>query len=121
MNRVILKGRFTADPEIRTSADGQTTVGRFSLAVNRRGEGADFIRCLAFNKTAEFIEKYFSKGSETCLEGRIQTGSYKNKDGLTIYTTEVVVDNIEFCGSKSKDEPKDDEFTDIPLEELPWE
>ena len=133
MNKVILLGRLTKDPEVR---QGQTmTVTKFSLAVDRRikAEGqpsADFISCVAFGKTAEFIEKYFKKGSKMALEGRIQTGSYTNKDGQKVYTTDVVVDNVEFAESKAaagtkEDKPvTDDEgFMDIPdnIPELPFD
>lgn len=106
MNRVVLMGRLTRDVEIRTAND--SSVGRFTVAVNRRfknAEGnyeADFISCVAFGKTAEFIGKFFNKGSMICLDGRIQTGSYTNKDGATVYTTEVIVDNAEFCGGKGE-------------------
>ena len=133
MNRTILIGRLTKDPEAR---QGQTmTVTKFSIAVDRRikAEGqpsADFISCVAFGKTAEFIEKYFKKGSKMALEGRIQTGSYTNKDGQKVYTTDVVVDNVEFAESKAaagtkEDKPvTDDEgFMDIPdnIPELPFD
>lgn len=104
MNKSILMGRLTRDPEVRTSGD--TTVARFSLAVDRRfkrdGEQtADFINCVAFGKTGEFIEKYGRKGTKFVVEGRIQTGSYTNKDGQTVYTTDVVVEQVEFAESKA--------------------
>jgi len=97
MNKTILMGRLTRDPEIRTAAgESGTVIARFTLAVNRRfrrdGEAsADFINCVAFGKTAEFIEKYINKGRQICVSGRIQTGSYTNRDGQKIYTTEVDV------------------------------
>lgn len=107
MNKVILVGRFTRDPEIRYSTGESATVtARFSLAVNRRfknAEGnydADFINCVAFGKTAEFIEKYFKKGMAIGVTGRIQTGSYTNKDGQKVYATDVVVEETEFVESK---------------------
>lgn len=106
MNKVILMGRLTRDPEIRVSAgESGTTIARFTLAVNRRfrrdGEAsADFINCVSFGKTAEFIEKYISKGRQVCISGRIQTGSYTNKDGQRIYTTEVVVEEVDFADSR---------------------
>ena len=107
MNKVILVGRFTRDPEIRYSTgESATATSRFSLAVNRRfknAEGnydADFINCVAFGKTAEFIEKYFNKGMAIGITGRIQTGSYTNKDGQKVYTTDVVVEETEFVESK---------------------
>lgn len=104
MNKVILVGRLTKDVEIRTS--GENVFSRFSVAANRPfknkdGEyDADFPNCVAFGKTAEFIEKYFRKGDMIGLTGRIQTGSYTNKDGVTVYTTEVAVETAEFVSSK---------------------
>lgn len=122
MNRVILAGRLTRDVDLRQSENGFTSA-RFTVAVDRRtrkdGESnADFITCVAFSKTAEFVEKYFSKGSRIILEGRIQTGSYKNQNGDTVYTTDVVADNIEFGGDKaaSKDTTQDEPAP----EALPW-
>lgn len=106
MNKVVLLGRLTRDPEIRTAAgESGTTIARFTLAVNRRfhrdGEAAaDFINCVSFGKTAEFIEKYVSKGRQICVSGRIQTGSYTNRDGQRIYTTEVVVEEVDFADSR---------------------
>lgn len=106
MNKVILMGRLTADPELnKTQSD--LSVTRFSIAVNRRyiKEGqqqADFIKCIAWRHTAEFISKYFHKGNMIAVVGSIQTSSYE-KDGRKIYTTEVLVDETYFCGSKSAD------------------
>jgi single-strand DNA-binding protein len=109
MNKVVIIGRFTRDPEIKyTTGENATATARFSLAVNRRfknKEGnydADFINCVAFGKTAEFIEKYFTKGMAIGITGRIQTGSYTNKEGQKIYTTDVVVEETEFVESKNK-------------------
>ena len=109
MNKVIIMGRFTRDPEIKyTTGENATATARFSLAVNRRfknKEGnydADFINCVAFGKTAEFIEKYFTKGMAIGITGRIQTGSYTNKEGQKVYTTDVVVEETEFVESKNK-------------------
>ena len=109
MNKVIIIGRFTRDPEIKYSTgENATATARFSLAVNRRfknKEGnydADFINCVAFSKTAEFIEKYFTKGMAIGITGRIQTGSYTNKEGQKVYTTDVVVEETEFVESKNK-------------------
>ena len=105
MNKVILTGRFTRDPEIKCTNDG-TSIARFSIAVNRRfakegsDQKADFLNCIAFGKSAEFIEKYFSKGMKADLSGRIQTGSYTNRDGQKVYTTDIVVEEIEFGESK---------------------
>lgn len=105
MNTVQLVGRFTRDPEVKYTDSG-TSVARFTLACDRRfkreGEDqADFISCVAFGKTAEFIEKYFIKGQRMGLAGRIQTGSYTNKDGVKVYTTDVIAENVEFVESKS--------------------
>lgn len=108
MNKVQIVGRLTRDPEVRYSTgEKATATARFSVAVNRRfknAEGnydADFINCIAFGKSAEFIEKYFKKGMAIGLTGRIQTGSYTNKDGQKVYTTDVVVEETEFVESKS--------------------
>ena len=107
MNKCVLMGRLTRDPEVRyTQGDNASAVARFSLAVDRRfkkdGEQtADFINCVAFGKTGEFIEKYGHKGTKFVVEGRIQTGSYTNKDGQKVYTTDVVVEQVEFAESKA--------------------
>ena len=111
MNKVILMGRLTRDPEVRYSqGEGQSTaIARYTLAVDRRfakrndpeAQTADFINCVAFGKSGEFAEKYFHKGTKLVIEGRIQTGSYVNKDGVKVYTTEVVVENQEFAESKN--------------------
>lgn len=107
MNSVQLVGRFTKDPELRYGADNKIAVARFNLAVDRRfknekdNQNADFISCIAFNKTAEFVNKYFAKGQRIGLTGRIQTGSYKNKDNQTVYTTDVIAEQVEFVESKS--------------------
>ena len=108
MNKVIEIGRLTKDPEIRYSQGANTTcIARYTLAVDRKfkQEGqpnADFINCIAFGKLGEFAEKYLHKGTKIAVVGRIQTGSYKNKDGNTVYTTDVVVEEQEFCESKSQ-------------------
>ena len=102
-------GRLTRDPEVRYSTgEKATATARFSIAINRRfknaegGYDADFINCVAFGKTGEFVEKYFQKGSMIALTGRIQTGSYTNKEGVKVYTTDVVVEEVEFAGGKSE-------------------
>ena len=110
MNKVILMGRLTRDPEVRVSAgETSTTVARYSLAVDRRykrdgDQTADFINCVSFGKTAEFAEKYFHKGIKIAVVGRIQTGSYTNKEGQKVYTTDVVIEEQEFAESKSASE-----------------
>ena len=110
MNKVILMGRLTRDPEVRYSSQGEQNlaIARYTLAVDRRGrrdgnneQTADFITCVAFGRQGEFAEKYLHQGTKIVVEGRIQTGSYTNKDGQKVYTTEVVVENSEFAESKS--------------------
>lgn len=143
MNKVELVGRLTRDPEVRyTQGENASAIARFSVAVNRRfknNEGnydADFINCVAFGKSAEFIEKYFKKGMAIGISGRIQTGSYTNKDGVKVYTTDVVVEEAEFVESKNSggastssnastnnNTPSADGFMNIPDgidEELPF-
>ena len=106
MNKVILMGRLTRDPEVRYSAgDNSLAIARYTLAVDRRfrrdGEAsADFISCVSFGRVAEFAEKYFRQGLKVVVSGRIQTGSYTNRDGQKVYTTEVVVEEQEFAESK---------------------
>lgn len=111
MNKVILKGRLTADPELRQTQSGISSC-RFTLAVDRKfadkstGERqADFVSCTAWRSTAEFVSRYFTKGSMILVEGALRTGSYtdKNHSDVTHYTTDVFVDNVEFCESKKKD------------------
>lgn len=110
MNKVILMGRLTRDPEVRyTQGENATAVARYTLAVDRRmsrnnqngDQTADFIQCVAFGRSGEFAEKYFHKGTKIVVTGRIQTGSYTNKDGQRVYTTDVVVEDQEFAESKS--------------------
>ena len=108
MNKVILMGRLTRDPDVRySSGDNQTAVARYTLAVDRRfnrnnsDQTADFINCVAFGRSGEFAEKYFRKGMKIAITGRIQTGSYTNKDGQKVYTTDVVVEEQEFAESKN--------------------
>lgn len=131
MNKSILKGRLTADPEVRYGGQNNTAIAKFSIAVNRRGKdaGSDFIRCVAFGSLAEFADKYLEKGKEILVVGHIQTGSYSDKDGKKVYTTDVVLDEIEFCGSKGDQpsgntEKKSDGFNfinmDVEMEELPF-
>ena len=113
MNKVILMGRLTRDPDVRYSAgDNSTAVARYTLAVDRRfsrredngnGQNADFIGCVAFGKSAEFAEKYLHQGTKIVITGRIQTGSYVNRDGQKVYTTDVVVEDQEFAESKAAD------------------
>lgn len=107
MNKTVLMGRLTADPQVRYSqGDNATAVARYTLAVDRQfkrdgDQSADFINCIAFGKRGEFAEKYLRKGTKIAVVGRIQTGSYTNKDGNKVYTTDVVVDEHEFVESKA--------------------
>lgn len=127
MNKVIIIGRLVKDPDIRYSQGANTTcVARYTLAVDRKfkQEGqptADFINCIAFGKLGEFAEKYLHKGTKIAVTGRIQTCSYTNKDGQKVYTTDVVVEEQEFCESKSQSNSQpqptpsnDDGFMSIP-------
>lgn len=101
MNQVIFMGRLTKDPETRQT--GETTITKYTLAVSRRkGDEADFIPVVAFNKSAEFAERYFKKGMRICISGHVQTGSYE-KDWVKVFTWNVVADNQEFCESKKDD------------------
>lgn len=147
MNNVTLMGRLTADPNTRyTGGENPTCIAHLTLAVDRRkktegGQNADFIRCVAFGKTGEFVEKYARKGVKFAIQGRIQTGSYQDKDGKTVYTTEVVIEQVEFAESKGSGSgsaaapaqeaapatqetaPADDGFMNVPDdidEELPF-
>lgn len=137
MNKVVLVGRLTRDPEVRYSqGDSATAVARYTVAVDRRfkrdGEPtADFIPCVVFGRSAEFAEKYFRQGMRISVSGRIQTGSYTNKDGVRVYTTEVVVEEQEFAESKAEAEGRPfhesttdaDGFMNVPDgldEELPF-
>ena len=148
MNKVILMGRLTRDPEVRyTAGDNGTAVATYTLAVDRRGaksgdnggQTADFIRCVAFGKAAEFTEKYLKTGVKMLVSGRIQTGSYTNRDGQKVYTTDVVIEEQEFAESKKSAEggstntstsrnqqynaKRNDDFMNIPDtadDETPW-
>lgn len=126
MNKVILVGRLTRDPEVRYSqGEKQTAVGRYTLAVERRykrdGEqGADFIPCVTFGKSAEFAERYFHKGLRVSVSGRIQTGSYTNKEGNKVYTTDVFVEEQEFAESKSERQGAGENASAGADEEPPW-
>lgn len=130
--------RLTKNPDVRQSQSGHT-IARFTIAVNKEykvAEGqptADFLNCIAFDKTAEFVQKYLTKGSKVNVEARVQTGSYQNKEGNTVYTTDFAVDKVEFCNDKNDNNnskpapkeatPKQDNFMNIPesiSEELPF-
>lgn len=106
MNKVILMGRLTRDPEVRyTQGEQAMAIARYTLAVDRRGKNqensADFIQCVAFGKAGEFAERYLHKGTKIVMTGRIQTGSYTNKEGQRVYTTDVVAEDQEFAESKN--------------------
>lgn len=124
MNKVIITGRPTADPDIRRTQEG-LAIARWTMAVDRYREGADFISCNAFGQQAEFVEKYVRKGQKYLVEGRVQTGSYE-KEGRKIYTTDVVTERLEFLekkGSQPQAEEPKEEFMNIPDgldEELPF-
>ena len=117
MNKVILMGRLTRDPEVRYSqGENAMAIARYTLAVDRRfnrnndEQTADLIRCVAFGISGEFAEKYFHKGTKIAVTGRIQTGSYTNKDGVKVYTTDVVVEDQEFAESKSASQQAGNEY-----------
>lgn len=136
MNKAILMGRLTKDPDVRyTQGDNTMAVARYTLAVDRRQrkdagqQTADFISCVAFGKSAEFAEKYLHKGTKVAITGRIQTGSYTNRDGQKIYTTDVVIEDQEFAESKNSNtqaeaaKPVGNDFMSIPdgiNEDLPF-
>lgn len=143
MNKVILMGRLTRDPQVRyTQGQDPMAIARFTLAVGKRGrkqegqQDADFPSCVAFGKSAEFVEKYVHQGTKIVLTERIQTGSYTNKDNIKVYTTEVIAEDIEFAESKAAaegsggagghqkaDQTENDGFMNIPEgidEELPF-
>lgn len=142
MNKAVIVGRLTRDPEVRYAQDNSVAVARYTLAVDRRfkkeGEAsADFIPCVVFGKSAEFAEKYFKQGMRVAISGRIQTGSYTNNEGKKVYTTDVIVEEQEFAESKASinsesqenkvaqfppKQTSSDGFINIPegLEELPF-
>ena len=118
MNKWIGMGRLTKDPEVRQAGD--KTVAKYTLAVDRRfaqgDDKTDFINCVAFGKAAEFAEKYFKKGLKVLVSGRIQTGSYTNKDGQKVYTTDIIIEDQEFAESKSSSNssaPQTEDFMDM--------
>ena len=127
LNKVILIGRLTRDPDIRyTQSNEPMCIARYTIAVDRRGKvaegqpSADFISCVAFGRSGEFAEKYLHQGTKVVVSGRIQTGSYTNKEGQKVYTTDVIVEEAEFAESKKTEgkteepKPADEGFMDIP-------
>lgn len=129
MNKVILMGRLTKDPQV--NYNGELAIARYTIAVDRKftrdvENGTDFIKCVAFGRRGEFAEKYFYKGLKIIIDGRIQTGSYEDRNGNTVYTTDIVIENQEFVESKQerttpqaepipqpKEESKGDAFMDV--------
>ena len=122
MNLVVLKGRFTRDPEIRFTQTNNTKVAAFNIAVNRKfknAEGnydADFFNCTAFGASADFIEKYFKKGQEALVQGRIQNRSWDDENGQKHYATDIIVEAIEFCGSKAQTEAEPENVNQAELD-----
>ena len=131
MNRVVLCGRLVRDPQISYTSGSTESycIARYTLAVQRIGktDETDFVNCVTFRKTAEFVEKYLRKGMKVCIAGKIRTGSYTHKDGYKVYTTDIVVEEHEFCESKNSNEnaqssTSSDGFIPIPkeVEDLPF-
>ena len=128
MNKVVLVGRLTKDPELRYAAGSGIPTSRFTVAVNRQGkkDEADFINCVAFNKPAELIAQYFVKGRQIAIAGHIQTGSYLKDDGTKVYTTDVIVETFDFIDSNSSNRNNtsnssmDDDFTPVEDGDMPF-
>ena len=128
MNKVVLVGRLTKDPELRYAAGSGIPTSRFTVAVNRQGkkDEADFINCVAFNKPAELIAQYFLKGRQIAIAGHIQTGSYLKDDGTKVYTTDVIVETFDFIDSNSSNRNNtsnssmDDDFTPVEDGDMPF-
>ena len=128
MNKVVLVGRLTKDPELRYAAGSGIPTSKFTVAVNRQGkkDEADFINCVAFNKSAELIAQYFVKGRQIAIAGHIQTGSYLKDDGTKVYTTDVVVETFDFIDSNSSNRNNtsnssmDDDFTPVDDGDMPF-
>lgn len=124
MNNVILIGRLVKDPEL-SYTQSQTAMCKFTIAVDRQSKEektADFIRIVVWGKQAENCDRYLYKGKQVAVNGRIQTGSYKDKDGKTVYTTDVIANNVEFLGSKTEAEPKQEApYEPLDLSDMPYE
>ena len=128
MNKVVLVGRLTKDPELRYAAGSGIPTSKFTVAVNRQGkkDEADFINCVAFNKPAELIAQYFVKGRQIAISGSIRTGSYLKDDGAKVYTTDVVVETFDFIDSNSSNRNNtsnssmDDDFTPVDDGDMPF-
>lgn len=127
MNRLTIIGRLTRDPEIRMTQDGQTTIARFGIAVDRRGKDqkADFFNVTAFNKTAQFVEKYLKKGTKIAIGGHLQMDEYTNKDGQKVTNVIIIADEVEFCESKKSvtdsNQPVTDDNGFMPIDKLDQE
>ena len=122
MNNVSLVGRLTKDPELKTTQSG-LSVCRFTVAVDRpySKDQTDFINCITWRKTAEFITSYFSKGQKIALTGSIQTGSYTDKDGKTVYTTDINANNVEFCESKKQSDSSGNNHNNVETDDMPFD
>lgn len=133
MNKVLMMGRLTKDPEVRyTNGENVTAIARFSIAVDRRlrrnndGPDADFFNCTAFGKQGEFVEKYLKKGTKIVLSGRIQNDSYTNRDGQKVTTVQIITEEIEFAESKKNEQPTEqqkaewEQIDNLDSEELPF-
>jgi len=127
MNKVFIIGRMTKNAQLAYTANTQKAVAKFTLAVDRINEGADFINCVSFGKQAENIEKFVKKGNKLAIVGRIQTGSYEKEDGTKVYTTDIIVENAEFIEPKkeAKEAPEaetpETEAPEPQFEELPFD
>lgn len=127
MNRLEIIGRLTRDPEVRVTQDGQTTIARFGIAVGRRGKDqkADFFNVTAFNKTAQFAEKYLKKGTKIAIGGHLQMDEYTNKDGQKVTNVIIIADEVEFCESKKSvtdsNQPVTDDNGFMPIDKLDQE
>jgi len=127
MNRLTIIGRLTRDPEIRMTQDGQTSIARFGIAVDRRGKDqkADFFNVTAFNKTAQFAEKYLKKGTKIAIAGHLQMDEYTNKDGQKVINVIIIADEVEFCESKKSvtdsNQPVTDDNGFMPIDKLDQE
>lgn len=125
MNKVILTGRLTKDVELRYTQTNNTAVAQFTIAVNRKTKQenqptADFISIVAYSKTAEFISKYFKKGQQIGITGRIQTRNYDDKDGKRVYVTEIITEEVEFIGNKEESKEEKSDFTPVTDDDLPF-
>lgn len=120
MNKTILCGNITRDIDLKFTEGSGLAVAKFNVAVARmkKDDPSDFINCVAFGKTAETIANYMSKGSKILIEGRIQTGSYENKEGNKVYTTDIIVDRFEFVGSKKNTENTQQQYENIGMQEI---